>query len=464
MELHVQPVMVDAHQREHRGVQVVDIDDVLDGVVAKFVGGAVGRAGLDAAAGEEDRVTGDVVVAAGALAHRGTAEFAAPEDERVVEHAALLEVADEGAGRLVDVFRAHLHAVIQAAVKVPGAVVELDHAYAAFGEAAGHEAVGGEGAVADFLDAVGFDGLRGLALEVEQLGDARLHLEGHLVLGHAGRDLRVDGLLGQLPVEAADLVDDLALGALAHAFGVADVVDGLALGLELDALVFAGQDAAGPLTRGDRLQAGTTGGGQYDVARQVLRFRAQAVEQPGAHARASFDDGTRVEEGMGRVVVDLLGLHRADDAEVVGDRTDVREDVGELHARLAPLLEFERTAAGLEHGALELGDLLALGERFREGLSVEFLQDRLIVEELEVGRAARHAEEDDALGLHREVRGFERPLGELSGVQVGETGLRGEHGEGRAAEAVGALREEAPSVDRQGVGDGVVRAHGLSSG
>jgi len=33
---------------------------------------------------------------------------------------------------------------------------------------------------------------------------------------------------------------------------------------------------------------------------------------------------------------------------------------------------------------LELGDLLALGERFGEGLAVEFLQDRLIVEELEV--------------------------------------------------------------------------------
>jgi hypothetical protein len=113
---------------------------------------------------------------------------------------------------------------------------------------------------------------------------------------------------------------------------------------------------------------------------------------------------------------------------------------------------------------LELGDLLAFGEGFGEGLSVEFLQDGLVVEEFEVRRSARHAEEDDALGLHRQVRGLEHAFGERRGVQVGEAGLRGEHGEGRAAEAVGALREEAPSVDRQGVGDGVVRAHGLSSG
>ena len=167
---------------------------------------------------------------------------------------------------------------------------------------------------------------------------------------------------------------------------------------------------------------------------------------------------------MRGVVVDLLGLQRPDDAEVVGDGADVREDVGELHARLAPLLELERTPAGLEDGALQLGDLLALGEGFREGLAIELLEDRLVVEEFEVRRAARHAEEDDALGFDREVRGLEHAFGERGGVQVGEAGLRGEHGEGRAAEAVGALREEAPSVDRQGVGDGVVRAHGLSSG
>ena len=46
----------------------------------------------------------------------------------------------------------------------------------------------------------------------------------------------------------------------------------------------------------------------------------QAVEQPRAHARPALDDRAGVHEGVGRVVIDLLGLHRADDAEVVGDR------------------------------------------------------------------------------------------------------------------------------------------------
>ena len=103
---------------------------------------------------------------------------------------------------------------------------------------------------------------------------------------------------------------------------------------------------------------------------------------------------------MGRVVVDLLGLQGADDAEVVGDRPDVREDVGQLHARLTPLLEFEGAPARLEHGILELRDLLALGEGLRKRLAVEALEDGFVVEELQMGRAAGHAEEDHPFRLH----------------------------------------------------------------
>ena len=50
-----QPLVVDAQQVQHRGVQVVDLDLVLDGVVAVLVGRAVDRAALDAAAGQPDR-------------------------------------------------------------------------------------------------------------------------------------------------------------------------------------------------------------------------------------------------------------------------------------------------------------------------------------------------------------------------------------------------------------------------
>ena len=45
----------------------------------------------------------DVMIAAvAALRHRRAAEFAAPDHQRVVEHAALLQVRDQGRGRPVD--------------------------------------------------------------------------------------------------------------------------------------------------------------------------------------------------------------------------------------------------------------------------------------------------------------------------------------------------------------------------
>jgi hypothetical protein len=51
-------------QVEDRGVQVVDVHLVPDGVVAVVVGGAVGVAGLHAAAGQPHGVAVRVVVAA----------------------------------------------------------------------------------------------------------------------------------------------------------------------------------------------------------------------------------------------------------------------------------------------------------------------------------------------------------------------------------------------------------------
>ena len=100
-------VVVDAAQVQHGGVQVVDVDilAVFQVAVAQFVGAAVGEPALDAAAGHPDGEAVDVMIAADALAHRRAAEFAAPDDQRVVEQAALLEVVHQGGAGLVHVPR-----------------------------------------------------------------------------------------------------------------------------------------------------------------------------------------------------------------------------------------------------------------------------------------------------------------------------------------------------------------------
>ena len=57
---------------------------VLDGVVAEFVGRAVDRAALDAAAGQPDaEAVGIVIAAVAALRERRAAELAGEDDQRV---------------------------------------------------------------------------------------------------------------------------------------------------------------------------------------------------------------------------------------------------------------------------------------------------------------------------------------------------------------------------------------------
>src|SRR5260370_1983950 len=101
--------VIDAQAMEDGGVEVVDVDGIADDVVAVIVGLAVADAGLDAAAGEPHAEAAAVMVAAMigggelALAVHGAAELSAPEDQGIVQQAALLEVLDEGGRGLIDV-------------------------------------------------------------------------------------------------------------------------------------------------------------------------------------------------------------------------------------------------------------------------------------------------------------------------------------------------------------------------
>jgi len=87
-------------------VKVVDVGAVFLGVVAEWVGGAVGDAAFDATAGEPDVEPLHVMIpphsALVPLGHGRAAEFTAPHDERVLEHSLPLEVRDEAGDGAVD--------------------------------------------------------------------------------------------------------------------------------------------------------------------------------------------------------------------------------------------------------------------------------------------------------------------------------------------------------------------------
>ena len=86
---------------QDRSVQIVDVDSVLDSVHAELISRSVHRSSLRPAAREEHREAGVVMVAADllfvlvGLSVRSTAEFAAPDDQRVVQHASLFQVGDQ---------------------------------------------------------------------------------------------------------------------------------------------------------------------------------------------------------------------------------------------------------------------------------------------------------------------------------------------------------------------------------
>ena len=109
-----------------------------------------------------------------------------------------------------------------------------------------------------------------------------------------------------------------------------------------------------------------------------------------------------VHEDLRRRVVELVGLHRADDRDVVGDRREVRQQLGDLGARLPVPLELERRAEQLRR-ALDEREPLALDQLLGDVLAVVLRQLRLGIEQIELRRRAGHEQVDDALRLRREV-------------------------------------------------------------
>src|SRR5262249_58829212 len=145
-----QAFVVDAQEVEHRRVQVVDLDLVLDGVVAVVVGLAVDRAALDAPAGQPDGEAVRVVVAPVlALGHRGAAELAAPDDQSLVQQPAPLQVPEQAGDRPVDGPGVVLVAGLEVAVLVPAVgpddarAEDLDEPHAPLDQAPGDQALAG---------------------------------------------------------------------------------------------------------------------------------------------------------------------------------------------------------------------------------------------------------------------------------------------------------------------------------
>ena len=175
---------------------------------------------------------------------RSTAEFAAPDDEGVIEHAALFEVSEEGGDGFVDGADEGAVGALDVVVAVPVSGVGLDEADAFFEEASGEEAFPAEGIGVWISDAVGVEGALFFAFEVDEVGNFHLHAVGELVGGHACGEVAAIRAVGKVVlVEFCEEVEVCALSLGAHSGGPVKVKDGATGGAERGALEVGGEEA-----------------------------------------------------------------------------------------------------------------------------------------------------------------------------------------------------------------------------
>ena len=108
-------------------------------------------------------------------------------------------------------------------------------------------------------------------------------------------------------------------------------------------------------------------------------------------------------------MVDGISLHRADQADFVGDFLSVWKKVGEPDSGFAALFS---TGHGLKDGESFLarghtGDALIATDFIGEFFAVIFLQRRFTVKKIDVGWASGLEEVDDTFCLGRVVRSSE---------------------------------------------------------
>ena len=143
-QAHVEPfvanteeVVLDAHQFEDGGVQVVHVQRVLDRPEAKLISGTYHLPSHDAAAGHPAReAVGIVVTARASLGCRRSSKFTAPDNQCVVEHTAPFEVGEQCCAAAVDTGDQFFVKLVVVAMRIPlvaraAAVVDLHHAHAA---------------------------------------------------------------------------------------------------------------------------------------------------------------------------------------------------------------------------------------------------------------------------------------------------------------------------------------------
>ena len=142
--------VIDAQAMENGGVHIVYVHRIADDVVAKIVGLAVNDARLDSTAGHPNRkaprmvVTTVVLASQVPLAVNRSTKLATPDNKRVVQQPAVLEILNQCPTGLVDVTALIGKIAADVEMLVPTAMKDLDESHVSFGHSPGQQTARGK--------------------------------------------------------------------------------------------------------------------------------------------------------------------------------------------------------------------------------------------------------------------------------------------------------------------------------
>ena len=181
-----------------------------------------------------------------ALAVNGATEFTAPNNQRVIEQATLLEIGDQPVARLIDVLALGRHATGRVGMVIPVVEIHLHEAHAPFDEPARQERGVGEGTGLAGLISVKLVGRVRLLGHGRQLRHAGLHAEGHFELLDTRVRLGIAHLAMGDFVEATEAIELRTAKRVRNARRVIDEKDGVASTTKGHPGMFTGQVATRP--------------------------------------------------------------------------------------------------------------------------------------------------------------------------------------------------------------------------
>ena len=401
-----QLLVIKAQQPQDRGVQIMHMHGFLGGGESEFIRRAVNVAALHSAARHPHREAVVVMIAAIDLAlvrsgcrqlDRGrSAELSTPDDERIFEHPALLQVLQERADRLIALLREAAMIFLDVIMAVPWLarpVPDLHEPHATLDEAPRDEHLpalhAGAVEIADVL---------GLAANIECVRRIHLHAIRQFEGLHAGFELRV--VLTAILVLVIEVLEKIKLSALllGSDIRVPNILDQLiefgVLRIDVRALIHTGQEPALPVLR---FLDGIAAGAHGDEAGHVLVLASQSIRDPRTHARADHARLAAIHQKQRWLVIRHVRLHGADHANVIDRFRRLRKKLAYFDPAAAIFLKRKRRAKRRAGLALRV-------QVHRQFLAVIFRELRLRIECIHMRGAAIHEEMNHPFRLAGKLR------------------------------------------------------------